>query len=497
MGGLSSRASTARLQEQFGYAYDKAWNLQNRTNNALVQTFGVNNRNELTNATRSGTLTVAGLASQPGANLDHVAVSGTGLSAGNANVYADGSWARAGATLASGNNSYTATAEDTYGRTAQDSVTVNWRMASAVHCFDTNPTTGAKSREKQIAQHGRARHSVRAVGKPGFSCGAYGATRPTLSRTVVVTALVTWLWAMPLMAATNVTERELIRDLHFRNGFLLLEPKPGKRVVYGEVTDASASAKPTWDLCQWSSRLPLEAVRAERSPDGFLCFTNLAKRVGLGEGGADLSLGVNASVEYAGRARKTPTEPWVHLLVQQEIEQPPALADLAACRFHVEARLTRSKLFRTDDFSPSLHAAQFLIFLTVANRNPASPGYGQYFWFGIPLYDDRARMVPAYQAQDFGDTKMFIYTLASDVFTNQSTHDGQWVTFARELLPLLREGLAAGWQRGFMAGSRDEVDYRLTGIVIGWEVPGVFDVELQLRNLSLRASTAPSARQSE
>ncbi|MCW5551861.1 MAG: hypothetical protein KIS67_06785 [Verrucomicrobiae bacterium] len=29
--------------------------------------------NELTNATRSGTLTVAGLASQPGANLDHVA----------------------------------------------------------------------------------------------------------------------------------------------------------------------------------------------------------------------------------------------------------------------------------------------------------------------------------------------------------------------------------------------------------------------------------------
>ena len=94
----------------------------------------LNSLNELTNATRSGTLTVAGLASQPGVNLDHVAVSGTGLSAGNANVYADGSWARAGATLASGNNSYTATAEDTYGHTAQDSVRVIWHMASAVHC---------------------------------------------------------------------------------------------------------------------------------------------------------------------------------------------------------------------------------------------------------------------------------------------------------------------------------------------------------------------------
>jgi len=90
-----------------------------------VQTFGVNNRNELTNATRSGTLTVAGLASQPGANLDHVAVSGTGLSSGNANVYADGSWARAGATLTDGNNSYSATAEDNDGRTASDSINLS------------------------------------------------------------------------------------------------------------------------------------------------------------------------------------------------------------------------------------------------------------------------------------------------------------------------------------------------------------------------------------
>ncbi|MCW5552483.1 MAG: RHS repeat-associated core domain-containing protein [Verrucomicrobiae bacterium] len=49
--GWEANTTTPRLQEQFGYAYDKAWNLQHRTNNALVQTFGVNNRNELTNAT--------------------------------------------------------------------------------------------------------------------------------------------------------------------------------------------------------------------------------------------------------------------------------------------------------------------------------------------------------------------------------------------------------------------------------------------------------------
>jgi hypothetical protein len=55
-------------------------------------------------------------------------------------------------------------------------------------------------------------------------------------------------------------------------------------------------------------------------------------------------------------------------------------------------------------------------------------------------------------------------------------------------LPLMREGLNAGWKAGFMSGSRELGDYRLAGIFIGWEVPGNFDVELQLRNLSLRAT---------
>jgi YD repeat-containing protein len=123
--GWEADTTTARLEEKFGYEYDAAWNLNRRTNNALVQTFNTDNRNQLSTATRTGTLTVAGDTSQPGASISSVTVSGTGLSSGAANVYADGRWARAGATLADGNNSYTATAEDTYGRTDQDSVSVN------------------------------------------------------------------------------------------------------------------------------------------------------------------------------------------------------------------------------------------------------------------------------------------------------------------------------------------------------------------------------------
>lgn len=293
---------------------------------------------------------------------------------------------------------------------------------------------------------------------------------------------------MPLHAQHPT--RQLIQDPHFQNGFQLLEPKPGKLVVYGAITDAAATGKPAWQLGQWSSKYPLQPGVTTRQPEGFLCFTNIAKRVCIGEPGspeADLSFAVNASVEYGGRTRKSQAEPWVHLLAQQNIVNPPPLADLTQCLFHIEARLKRSVLYRTNEYSPSLHAAQFQIYFIVANRNSNSAGNGQYYWFGVPFYDNRSRIVPSFQAKDFGGTDKFIYTPSSSVFAAESTHDGQWVAFNKDLLPLMRDGLHAGWKAGFMPGSTNLADYRITGAFMGWEVPGNFDVEMQVRNLSVLA----------
>ncbi|HZI30974.1 MAG TPA: hypothetical protein VFF11_01465, partial [Candidatus Binatia bacterium] len=102
----------------------------------------MNALNELTNATRAGTLTVAGNASErrypdysPG--VTNVTVSGTGLSSGLADIYVDGSWARTNATLADGNNSYTAVARDNYGRWATNSVAMNL-PATVSYTYDLN-----------------------------------------------------------------------------------------------------------------------------------------------------------------------------------------------------------------------------------------------------------------------------------------------------------------------------------------------------------------------
>src|SRR2546426_3415285 len=58
--GHESGGTTNRLQEQFTYGYDLAGNLTNPIQKALTGAFTVNNLNQLSNSTRSGTLTVAG-----------------------------------------------------------------------------------------------------------------------------------------------------------------------------------------------------------------------------------------------------------------------------------------------------------------------------------------------------------------------------------------------------------------------------------------------------
>ena len=258
-------------------------------------------------------------------------------------------------------------------------------------------------------------------------------------------------WSRLVFAAA---ERELIRDSHFQHGFFLIDPKPGTRVPYGELPGPNPG-QPAWDLAQWSSRFPLRAGTGAINAESIV-WTNAAKTVLVGLPGkatADLSLGVNAGAEYA-RARRSTAEPWVHLLVQQDLEDSPSLGGLAACKFHLEARLKRSVLITTNDYSPSLHAAQFLVYLTVANRNPKAAGYQECLWFGIPIYDNRNRVVPAYEAQDFGDTKLFIFTPASDNFTRQSVHDGTWVTFEKDLLPLLRQAIEHARAKGLLKARR-------------------------------------------
>jgi hypothetical protein len=165
----------------------------------------------------------------------------------------------------------------------------------------------------------------------------------------------------------------------------------------------------------------------------------------------------------------------------------PSLQTLSAAKFHLEARLLRSTNLHRGDYDPGVHAAQFQVFFTVQNRNRQSVGHGDLLWFGIPVYDNRHRHPPEFKSKDFGGTEKFIFTPGSTNFTTASTHDGQWIVIDRDLLPLMREALETAWTKGFLSGSKSLADYAIGGMNMGWELPGMFDVALEVRDLSLVA----------
>lgn len=300
-----------------------------------------------------------------------------------------------------------------------------------------------------------------------------------------------WVW-LAVFAAPGpalAVQRELIQDRKFERGFVLWKPEPGKLVRYGALNGLKADSDPVWSLYQWSSRFPFEdSLRAETS-DGALIFKNAAKSVAIGgaaEREAMLSLAANTRVEYGAKARSA-KDPWVHLLVQQDFDPPAALDQLSTLRLKLAARLVRSNNLHVGDYSPDIHAAQFQLFFTVQNRNPKSAGYGDYLWFGVPLYDNRSRFAKAFKEQDFGGTAKYIFTPAGSEYSQASTHDGDWVAIDKDLLPMVREALEAAWSRGFLKDSKDVADYYIAGMNMGWELPGTFDVEMVVKGLSLVA----------
>ena len=115
------------------------------------------------------------------------------------------------------------------------------------------------------------------------------------------------------------------------------------------------------------------------------------------------------------------TESWPHLLAEA------ALTDTrypsAACRVDQMKRLDVSMSCRLDSFvdkhpdaDPTLHAAQFQLFLYVQNLTQGDDGFGDMLWFGIPVFDNRYPVKDESYQRDGGKADAsgkFIYTLPS------------------------------------------------------------------------------------
>lgn len=283
----------------------------------------------------------------------------------------------------------------------------------------------------------------------------------------------------------------LFADLKYESGFSLSFPtsKMGRKAE-AVLNFGDESKKPVWRLCQWGTRHTLAGSACIHRANGDRVYENRAKRVlvaGAASEHRDLILDVNARKEYSAARKRG--EAWPHLLIEQDATRLLPLSELDAIRLSVDVKLLKCKPYFEADYDPSLHAAQFQLFLVVRNIDPEPGDSGGYFWFGVPFFDNRHEMSPGHKAKDGGKddaTGQFIYSIAARQAFATPVKDGNWVHVDTDLLPQIKAGLELAVARGYLA-SADVDRYAVVNMNMGWEVPGVFDVSMQVRDLQLNA----------
>ncbi|HEY6739061.1 MAG TPA: hypothetical protein VI076_09440 [Actinopolymorphaceae bacterium] len=293
-------------------------------------------------------------------------------------------------------------------------------------------------------------------------------------------------------ASASTARPDLFSDPRLRHGVHLMPVTPSD--VPREVLDfGRQGGTPRWRLAEWWTRhsiagTPVRHYRpgsVEGTTLGGVGYESPGKRVIRGHDG-QLWLEAMASAEY-DRPRRS-GEAWPHLLIEQVWGLDGVrLADLAKLHFGLTLRIGRlENRMAPADYDPGLHAAQVTAYFTIQNRDEDSPDHGSLVWFGVPVVDNRHDIPPAYYAEDSGhtgQTNQFIATMPGTEFWDRSVKDGRWHTCRADLVPYMRHAFAVAQERGYLPRTRLE-QLRLTTFNLGWELPGTFDVALQLKPIS-------------
>ncbi|NGF56444.1 hypothetical protein G5B00_07930 [Parapedobacter sp. SGR-10] len=294
--------------------------------------------------------------------------------------------------------------------------------------------------------------------------------------------------------AQNKT-REIIRDPAFQHGLMLspLDPDSVRkgggfaRTFRDTLRFDKNTAAPAWRLHQWHSKYSLEKTVPATDADGNVVYENEGKKVSVSRDNA-LLLEIKTSREWDSPRGKG--EHWPHLLIAQDFPKKfTVIGELEKLLFTVEVKLEKCEnKMEEGTFNPRLHTAHTPLYFVVRNDNKQSADYGQKIWLGIHSFDYR---YPELKHQDNlrkdKGTSSYMYNIPpKDFWGDVSFNDHQWHRGNVDLLPYIIQAVETVQKKDIFKNSTLD-DLRVTGMNFGWEVPGIFDAAVRIKNLSLRA----------
>jgi len=303
--------------------------------------------------------------------------------------------------------------------------------------------------------------------------------------------------------------QELLGDLNFSRGFSVTlfhsNSSNGNLAGHLDYDGNKAEGDSIWRMAQWGCTKDMVADGTFERNGSVLTYQDGGKflQVDSAKAGA-ITLGIKGSEEYTKdadgniRERTDGTENWPHILIEQSVG-----ADTGDCEhlyMEVDYKVTKCESLVDRELyplNPDLNAAQFQWFITLTDMNPDSESYGNSMWFGFSMFDTRAlgdtpSGFASYDGGKEDSTGLFIYMLSLQSVAGQQPGSANIptsvvdkdVSVKIDILPYINQALKIARQNGAMMGA--SADQLLIGSTnIGWELPGNFDVEVEISHLNM------------
>lgn len=291
---------------------------------------------------------------------------------------------------------------------------------------------------------------------------------------------------------------ELLTDPHFETGFHLLgiNPVTDQRNYFRFLNyngKAKTSDRVIWQMAQWWTPYDVKDAEFESIKSKFIYKTPSRIIENEPSNQGYMRMDLYGSKEYKGKTRQSQAEPWAHLLIEQDFESSVSIESLDALEVSLTFSIEEVVDKNGDCYDPSLHAAQFLWYLVIADKsNPEQQSYGSYenfFWFGIPIFDSRFPTIKSSMHVDqggIGTTGRLIYSMNNESYIGEKIEMNKVYSFTIDILPDVIKAKNYALEKGYLV-NHENPDYQIGYMNFGWELPGAFDVKSWIKNISIKA----------
>lgn len=292
---------------------------------------------------------------------------------------------------------------------------------------------------------------------------------------------------------------QLFDNSKFDSGFNLLTPSTDNGRTVARYIDYQGTASPTrkdaWYMAQWWTPYDFKDAPETKVGDEYV-YQNESRVLKVNPQTGHMEMGLNSWTEYQkklGGSRSSSSQGWSHFLIEQSFTNRTKIAQADKIIVSLDFQINEVTQYDLTHYNANMHAAQFLWYFTIQNLYdqslPSSENgtYGDYLWFGIPIYDSRYSYVAPYANVDSGttgSTNKLIYAMDNRTYLpNYPLVMGQQYHIEFDVLPYVKDAFVYGVLNGALKNAQfGNMEFNYMNL--GWELPGSFAINSEIQNIS-------------